>query len=56
LDNFKVEILKTQENDSRDIYNKLENLNHEIGNVKDESNKNDKLLEKSLTDLIADFK
>lgn len=56
LDNFKVEILKTQENDNRDILSKLDKLNRDIDGVKDESNKNDKLLEKSLTDLIADFK
>jgi len=56
LDNFKVEILKTQEQDNRHLHTKLENLNDEISQVRIDGNKNDKLLEKALTDLMADFK
>jgi len=56
LDNFKVEILKTQEKDNRYLFDKLENLGEDISQVRNDGNKNYKLLEKALTDLITDFK
>lgn len=56
LDTFKVDILKTQEKDNRNLHSKLENLNADIDNVRLDGVKNDKLLEKALTDLISDFK
>jgi len=56
LDNFKVELLKTQEHDNRESLVKMDRLSLHIENVKTDATKNDKLLEKALSDLIADFK
>jgi len=53
-DEFKISILLTQEKEKASIFSDLALLKDDLGKLKEESHKNDSILEKNLTDLIVD--